>query len=183
MPALDNPRHEAFARALFAGLHAETRIERAQSTAYRIAYPSCAPGNSAEAAASRLLRRVKPICDRVNELVAELAKQKKVTIETITDEYNEARAKADRLDQTAVMLEASKAKAKLYGLVVDKAELTNKDNKDTPKDSNDIAIALLADVGIVEPDEDAKAKALEAYDAMIATLERIAAETLGKSSN
>jgi len=106
-----------------------------------------------------------------------------VTIETITDEYNEARAKADRLDQTAVMLEASKAKAKLYGLVVDKAELTNKDNKDTPKDSNDNAIALLADVGLVEPDDATKERALEAYDTMIATLEAIAADVLGKSSN
>ena len=106
-----------------------------------------------------------------------------MTIEIITDEYNEARAKADRLDQTAVMLEASKAKAKLYGLVVDKAELTNKDNKDTPKDSNDIAIALLADVGLVEPDDATKERALEAYDTMIATLEQIAAETLRKSSN
>ena len=106
-----------------------------------------------------------------------------MTIEIITDEYNEARAKADRLDQTAVMLEASKAKAKLYGLVVDKAELTNKDNKDTPKDSNDNAIALLADVGLVEPDDATKERALEAYDTMIATLEAIAADVLGKSSN
>ena len=106
-----------------------------------------------------------------------------MTIETITDEYDEVRAKADRLDQTAVMLEASKAKAKLYGLVVDKVELTNKDNKDTPKDRNDIAIALLADVGIVSPDDATKEKALEAYDVMIATLEAIAADVLGKSSN
>src|SRR5215469_5423616 len=34
MPALDNPRHEAFAQAIFAGLTGKTRIERAQSTAY-----------------------------------------------------------------------------------------------------------------------------------------------------
>src|SRR5215470_4062569 len=79
------------------------------------------------------------------------------------------------------MLEASKAKAKLYGLVVDKAELTNKDNKDTPKDSNNIAIALLADVGIVSSDDATKEKPLEAYDVMIATLEAIAAAVLGKA--
>jgi hypothetical protein len=61
MPPLKNPRHEAFAQAIVAGLAGKTRIERAQSTAYLAAYPSCSNGNSAEAAASRLLRRVKPI--------------------------------------------------------------------------------------------------------------------------
>src|SRR5215831_6513535 len=71
MPALANPRHEAFAQAIFAGLTGETRVKRAQSTAYLTAYPNCSNGNSAEAAASRLLRRVKPIIERVRELQAE----------------------------------------------------------------------------------------------------------------
>src|SRR5262249_31596688 len=71
MSALSNPRHERFAQALFAGLAVETRIKRAQSTAYLTAYPNCSKGNPAEAAASRLLRRVKPIADRVRELQAE----------------------------------------------------------------------------------------------------------------
>src|SRR4029450_8024276 len=71
MPALSNPRHERFAQAMFAGLTGETRVKRAQSTAYLTAYPNCSNGNSAEAAASRLLRRVKPIADRVRELQAE----------------------------------------------------------------------------------------------------------------
>ena len=82
MPALKNPRYERFAQALFAGLAGETRIKRAQSTAYLTAYPNCSNGNSAEAAASRLLRRVKPIIERVRELQAEQAArtQKKVDI-------------------------------------------------------------------------------------------------------
>src|SRR5262249_16492 len=109
-------------------------------------------------------------------------KQKKVTIETITDEYNEARAKADKLDQTAVMLAASQAKAKLYGLDVNR-NVNENVNKDTPKDSNDIAIALLADVGINEPCDEAKEGALQAYDVMVASLEAIAADLLGKTSN
>ena len=71
MPALNNPRYERFAQALFAGLAGETRVDRAQSTAYLTAYPNCSNGNSAEAAASRLLRRVKPILERVRELQAE----------------------------------------------------------------------------------------------------------------
>src|SRR5262249_46165728 len=71
MPALANPRWERFALALFAGLDGKTRIERAQSTAYLAAYPNCKPGNSAESAASQLLRRIKPITERVRELQAE----------------------------------------------------------------------------------------------------------------
>ena len=50
MPALSNPRYERFAQALFAGLAGETRVKRAQSTAYLTAYPNCSTGNSAEAA-------------------------------------------------------------------------------------------------------------------------------------
>ena len=68
MPALANPRWERFALALFPGLDGKTRIERAQSSAYLAAYPNCKPGNSAEAAASQLLRRIKPITERVREL-------------------------------------------------------------------------------------------------------------------
>src|SRR5262249_10961510 len=70
MPALSNPRYERFAQALFAGLAGETHVKRAQSTAYLTAYPNCSNGNSTEAAASRLLRRVKPIIERVRELQA-----------------------------------------------------------------------------------------------------------------
>ena len=67
MPALSNPRHEAFAQAIFAGLTGKMRIDRAQSTAYLKAYPNCSSGNSAEACASHLLRNAKPILDRVRE--------------------------------------------------------------------------------------------------------------------
>src|SRR5262249_33904299 len=82
MPALDNPRWERFALALFAGLDGKTRLERAQSTAYLLAYPNCKPGNSAESAASQLLRRIKPITDRVRELQAEQSAkiQKKIDL-------------------------------------------------------------------------------------------------------
>src|SRR5262245_32292679 len=82
MPALANPRWERFALALFAGLDGKTRIERAQSTAYLAAYPNCKPGNSAESAASQLLRRIKPITERVRELQEEQSRkiQKKIDL-------------------------------------------------------------------------------------------------------
>jgi hypothetical protein len=182
MPALSNPRYERFAQALFAGLAGETRIERAQSTAYLVAYPNCSNGNSAEAAASRLLRRVKPIIERVNELLAQSAKKKKVTIETITDEYNEAREFAKTLQNPATFLAASQAKAKLYKLEVNVNKNINA-SSEAPQNSNEIAIALLEDVGLHDPDDDAKARALEAYDTMIATLEQIRDDVLGISQH
>jgi len=43
----------------------------------------------------------------------------------------------------------------------------------------EIALALLADVGATEPDEETKQRALEAYDVMIAKLEAIRDEALG----
>src|SRR5215469_7587616 len=70
MPVLRNPRHEAFAQAIFAGLTGKTRIERAQSTAYLQAYPNCSPGPSAWVCASQLLRRTK-VWERVDKLQAE----------------------------------------------------------------------------------------------------------------
>src|SRR5262249_57620113 len=59
----------------YEGMAGDTRVKPAQSTAYLTAYPNCSNGNSAEAAASRLLRRVKPILDRVRELQAEANKR------------------------------------------------------------------------------------------------------------
>src|SRR5215831_10761076 len=85
MPALSNPRHEAFAQAIFAGLAGKTRIERAQSTAYLKAYPNCSSGNSAEACASKLLRNAKPILDRVRELQAESMARQQHSIDLSRD--------------------------------------------------------------------------------------------------
>src|SRR5262249_37008680 len=56
------------------GLTGRTRIERAQSTAYLEAYPSCSPGPAAWTNASRLLRRAK-VWERIGELQAEANKR------------------------------------------------------------------------------------------------------------
>src|SRR5262245_2061033 len=97
MPALINPRHEAFAQAIFAGLAGKTRIDRAQSTAYRKAYPNCSNGNSAEAAASRLLRNAKPILDRVRELQAEANARQQSKIDLSRERVGRRLDKASRI--------------------------------------------------------------------------------------
>ena len=111
MPALQNPRHEAFALAILAGLAGKTRIDRAQSTAYLKAYPNCSNGNSAEAAASRLLRRVKPIIERIRELQAELANDTKETREKVVSELNELKSLAQAKHAYAATREAAMAAA------------------------------------------------------------------------
>jgi hypothetical protein len=134
MPALSNPRYERFAQALFAGLAGETRIKRAQSTAYLAAYPNCRKGNPAEAAASRLLRRVKPILDRVLELQAEQAKrtQRKIDVsrERVARDLDEAIAIAKAQENPQGITSAAMGIAKVFGL-----EQANKEGTHSFKDA------------------------------------------------
>jgi hypothetical protein len=184
MPILDNPRWERFAQLIVSYL-ARPGEPNSHGKLY-VAAGYCAngvgqPGGAAEANAHRLLKK-DIIRNRVNELLAQSAKKAKVTIESITDEYNEARELARNLNNPATFLAASQAKAKLYKLEVNVNENINADSK-TPQNSDDIAVELLADVGLHEPDEDAKRRALEAYDLMIAKLERIRDDVLGFSQH
>jgi hypothetical protein len=79
MPVLDNPRWERFAQAIVEGLANGDRKPYSQGRAYiaagYIAKDQGKRGGSADAAASRLLRKVKPIIDRVRELQAEATKR------------------------------------------------------------------------------------------------------------
>src|SRR5262245_16140088 len=119
MPALRNPRHERFALAIFAGLGGKTRIDRAQSTAYRIAYPNCAEGHSAEVAASRLLRRVEPIMARVRELQAQAAEHAAESADKCVQELNQLRKDAHSDKAYSAAVAAVMGKAKILNLVVD----------------------------------------------------------------
>jgi len=75
MPALKNPRHEAFAQAILFGLYNSDRETYSNGRAYQragyLAKDAGKSGGSAEAAASRLLKKVQPILARVRELQAE----------------------------------------------------------------------------------------------------------------
>src|SRR5215510_14055597 len=71
MPALKNPRHEAFAQAILFGLLNSSRDTYSNGRAYQRAGYLTTNQNASDAAASRLLRKVKPIMARVRELQAE----------------------------------------------------------------------------------------------------------------
>ena len=178
MPALANPRWERFAQAIVYG--ANSKKDAYIDAGYK------ARDHSAEELGSRLLRKVEPIARRVHELLEEQKAAREIkdrfTRETLAKRMALASKIAEEDRNPSAIATNELGIAKLYGLVTDKFQV-EKDDKDKPKDSNDIAIALLADVGIVSPDDATKEKALEAYDVMIATLEQIAAETLRKSRN
>jgi hypothetical protein len=177
MPALSNHRWERFALALYAGLAGETRLDRAQSTAYRTAYPNCSEGNSAEAAASRLLRRVKPISDRVRELQQEAAAriQPKLDVsrERVGRRLDKASHIAEAQNNASAMVSSELGLAKVFGHLVEKHEDVTKPDFSEATSLHDVGIKLLQCVGYASPSPADVALALEAHEQLIATLEAI----------
>jgi hypothetical protein len=175
MPALKNPRWEAFAQALFVGLAGKTRQERANSTAYLVAYPNCSVGNSAEASASRLLRRVKPILDRVRELQAEQAKrtQKKIDIsrDRLAIRLNMASTLAEQQGNVAGIVSSELGIAKVFG--IDQGDKEGTNSFKNARSMHDIGKRLLISMGLAQPTAEAIAAAIEANDAFVARLEAI----------
>lgn len=175
MPALARPRHEAFARAIFAGL-ADPSLYPTQGAAYNAAgYRASGlrePGGSAEVNASRLLKKAK-ILDRVRELQAEAAAHVQESIDKLVAELNEDRRDAKAQGQQSAAISAVLGKAKLLGLVTEKHEDVTKPDFSKAKSLQDIGRGLLAQVGHEAPSDDDIAAALEANDVLIATLEAI----------
>src|SRR5215472_5094156 len=173
MPVLRNPRHEAFAQAIFAGLTGKTRIERAQSTAYLQAYPNCSPGPSAWVCASQLLRRTK-VWERVGELQAEANKriQPKLDIseETIGRRLRIASemAEQDRNPNGSAELGIAKVFHRL-----DTPDDDNPTDFSTARNMTDVGRKLLQTVGFKEPDDVSIQAAIEANDAFIDRLQAI----------
>src|SRR5215469_2206701 len=163
MPALDNPRWERFALALFAGLDGKTRLERAQSTAYLVAYPNCKPGNSAESAASQLLRRIKPITDRVRELQAEQSAkiQKKIDLskERIGRRLDLASQMAEQQQNPAAIVNSELGIAKVFHPI--DAPDPNHIDFNTAQSMSDIGRKLLQSIGFASPDDVSIQRAIE----------------------
>jgi phage terminase small subunit len=111
MPVLSNPRHERFAQELAKGCSA--------TEAYEVAGFSPARQN-----ASRLMAN-DDIKKRVDELMGRGARRAEVTIESLLQEAEEARALAMSTKQPAAAVSALTAKAKLSGLWVERAENAN----------------------------------------------------------
>ena len=184
MPALANPRHEAFAQAIFAGLTGETRVKRAQSTAYLTAYPNCSNGNSAEAAASRLLRRVKPIIERVRELQAQanarLQPKLDLSRERIGRRLDLASQMAERQENAANIVAAELGIAKVFHRISDAPNASEIDF-DAARSMTDIGRKLLQSVGFASPDDPSIQAAVEANDTFIDRLKAISEAAQGRT--
>lgn len=112
MPVLNNARHERFAQAIASGKNG--------SEAYTLAGYD-ARGNSAEAAASRLLRDVK-VARRIAELQERGAQRTEITIERITEMLLEDRIGARAAGQFGAAVSANEKLAKLHGLMIDRSK-------------------------------------------------------------
>src|SRR5262249_60777295 len=98
MPAVDKPRWERFAQAIVESLANGDRKPYSQGRAYIAAGYTAKDqgkrGGSAEASASRLLNRVKPIIDFVRELQAIAARNAADAAEKMALELNEIQYEA-----------------------------------------------------------------------------------------
>src|SRR5215831_11039592 len=174
MPALANPRHEAFAQAIFAGLTGKTRIERAQSTAYLEAYPSCSPGPAAWTNASRLLRRAK-VWERIGELQAEANKRLQPKLDLSRERIGRRLDLASQLAENQGNAQAIVASELGIAKVFHRFTDDDKPAVDfaSANSMQDIGRKLLQSVGFREPDDVSIAAAIEANDAFIERLEAI----------
>jgi phage terminase small subunit len=112
------PKQEAFVLAYIETGNA--------SEAYRQAGYKAGNAKTTNEAASRLLKNSKVIA-RLNALREKHVERHEVTIDSLVAELEEARALAAKIEAPAAMVAATMGKAKLYGKVIDKNELTGKD--------------------------------------------------------
>jgi hypothetical protein len=174
MPALANPRHEAFAQAIFAGLTGRTRIERAQSTAYLEAYPSCSPGPAAWTNASRLLRRAK-VWERIGELQAEANKRLEPKIDLSRERIGRRLHLASQIaeqDRNPNGITAAELGIAKVFHPIDAPDPNHIDFK-SAQSMQDIGRRLLMSCGYAQPDDASVQLAIEANDAFVDRLHEI----------
>lgn len=111
MPILKNARHEVFAQNLASGMsQAQAYIEAGYSK------------NGAEGHASRLVSNGK-VSARIAELQAVSSVEAVVTASVLSDQLERLRKKAEDAGQYNAAVSATMGRAKLHGLIIDKAEV------------------------------------------------------------
>jgi hypothetical protein len=106
---LRNVRWERFVQALFEGQNI--------TSAYATAGYVRDDGNATR------LRNRPAIQERLVELQEAAAKEAKITVASLLDELEEARKRADSLDQLSTVVKAVSEKARISGLLVQKIEI------------------------------------------------------------
>jgi hypothetical protein len=184
MPALANPRHEAFAQAIFQGLSQDPqpglRTGASWETfsngkAYKRAGYLPSNTNAADAAASRLLRKVKPILERVRELQAEANKRLQPKLDLSRERIGRRLDLASQLAENQGNAQAIVASELGIAKVFHRFTDDDKPAVDfaSANSMQDIGRKLLQSIGFREPDDVSIAAAIEANDAFIERLEAI----------
>jgi hypothetical protein len=175
MPVLPNPRHEAFARAIFATT-CDPKLYPTHGHAYNAAgyraRDAGKAGDSAEVNACNLLKKTK-IAERVRELQEQAAERVGETADKCVQELNQLRKDAHSDKAYGAAVAAVMGKAKILNLVVDQHALVTAQDWNTAQSMQDIGRKLLQSIGFNEPDDVSIAAAIEANDAFIARLEVI----------
>ena len=177
MPALANPRHEAFAQAIFAGL-VQPNLYSTHGAAYAaVGYTSNGvgkAGGTAEANASRLLKKAK-IFDRVQELQQEHYKRvnKKIDLskERVGRRLDLASTLAEQDRNVQGIVASELGIAKVFRHIEDKQ--TDQIDFQTANSMTDVGRKLLQCVGFASPDDASIQAAIEANDAFIDRLKAI----------
>ena len=183
MPPLNNPRWEAFAQAIVKGLASDKpNGKNTQKAAYLAAGYSPTTEPAAEAAASRLLRKVKPILERVAELqaqaLAKLERKLDVSRERVGRRLDLASRMAQGEGNAANMVAAEVGIAKVFGLAK-VSENYNPLDPSAAQSMNEIGRLLLQSVGTSSPSQAQINLAIEANNAFVSGLEQIAHTTSG----
>src|SRR5262249_7630855 len=174
MPILQNPRHEAFAQAIFVGLCSPniypTRGHAYNAAGYR-AKDAGKAGGSAEVAACNLLKKIK-IFDRVRELQAQAAERAQESADKCVQELNQLRRDAHSDKAYGAAVAAVMGKVKILNFIVDQPPNTSVDFSSADS-MQDIGRKLLQSVGFREPDDASISEAVEANDRFIDELQAI----------
>jgi hypothetical protein len=111
MPVLRNVRREKFAQALAHGAAVPQAYERA----------GYVPGKGVAASAARLSGKAEPKA-RVAEIKARVAAPAEPSVAKLLDELEEARRLAIEIKQPAAAVSATLAKARIAGMINEKAD-------------------------------------------------------------
>jgi hypothetical protein len=173
MPALKNPRHEAFAQAIFSGIVNAKGGAHSQAEAYRRAGYHVTNGNSAKACASRLLTFANGIGERIKELQAIAAEQAVESADKCVQELNELRRDAHSDKAYGAAVSAVMGKAKILNFITDQVDVNQQVDFNSAQSLSDIGKKLLQSIGFKEPDDVSIQAAIELNDTFIDGLQQI----------
>src|SRR5215472_3866243 len=174
MPVLPNPRHEAFARAIFATT-CDPKLYPTHGHAYNAAgyraRDAGTAGGSAEVNACNLLKKTK-IAERVRELQEQAAERAGESADKCVQELNQLRRDAHVDKAYGPAVAAVMGKAKILNLSVDQPPNASVDFS-SAKSMQDIGRKLLQSVGFKEPDDVSIQAAIALNDKFIDDLQAI----------